>query len=158
MESYVRIGGRSSLKNHTYPYMGVGGVRNCQNHPYIVNEWLLIMERFNGILFHKTGPASKQHISHSSWLEYVGTCMCCKFLSWWRNDHLEGNVFTKQWLTHAIMLTSIGKHYCRRSAPELTAFFTTCRQLRSDKVRHLKRCGSHNRQGHPDFTARHGSC
>ena len=37
MESYVRIGGRS-LKNFTYPYMGVGGVKNCQNHPYIINE------------------------------------------------------------------------------------------------------------------------
>ena len=36
MESYVRIGGRG-LKNRTYPYMG--GVENCQNHPYVINEW-----------------------------------------------------------------------------------------------------------------------
>ena len=42
MESYVRIGGRG-LKNLTYPYMGVGGgVKNCQNHPYVINEWPLI--------------------------------------------------------------------------------------------------------------------
>ena len=33
MESYVRIG-RRGLKNLTYPYMEVGGVKNCQNHPY----------------------------------------------------------------------------------------------------------------------------
>ena len=38
MESYVRIGVRG-LKNLMYPYMGVGGgVRNCQNHPYVINE------------------------------------------------------------------------------------------------------------------------
>ena len=29
MESYVRIGGRG-LKNLKYPYMGVGGLKNCQ--------------------------------------------------------------------------------------------------------------------------------
>ena len=38
MRSYVRIGGRG-LKNLTYPYMWVGGVKNCQNHPYVINEW-----------------------------------------------------------------------------------------------------------------------
>ena len=37
MESYVRIG-RRGLKNLTYPYMGVGEVKNCQNHPYVINE------------------------------------------------------------------------------------------------------------------------
>ena len=27
------------LKNLTYPYMGVGGgVKNCQNRPYLINE------------------------------------------------------------------------------------------------------------------------
>ena len=41
MESYVRIEGRG-LKNFMYPYMGVGGVKNCQNHPYVINEWPLI--------------------------------------------------------------------------------------------------------------------
>ena len=41
MESYVRIGKRG-LKNFTYPYMGVGKrVKNCQNHPYVINEWPL---------------------------------------------------------------------------------------------------------------------
>ena len=40
MESYVRIGGRG-LKNLTYPYMGVREVKNCQNHPYVINEWPL---------------------------------------------------------------------------------------------------------------------
>ena len=40
MESYVRIGGRG-LKNLTYPYMGVGGMKNFQNHPYVINEWPL---------------------------------------------------------------------------------------------------------------------
>ena len=39
MESYVRIWERG-LKNLTYPYMGVGG-KNCQNHPYVINEWPL---------------------------------------------------------------------------------------------------------------------
>ena len=40
MESYVRIGGRGS-ENLTSPYMGVGGVKNYQNHPYVINEWSL---------------------------------------------------------------------------------------------------------------------
>ena len=29
------------LTNLTYPYKGVGGVKNCQNHPYVNNEWAL---------------------------------------------------------------------------------------------------------------------
>ena len=29
------------LKNLTYPYMGVGGIKNCQNYPYVINEWSL---------------------------------------------------------------------------------------------------------------------
>ena len=37
IESYVRIGGRG-LKNLTYPYMGVEGVKNCQNHPYVIKN------------------------------------------------------------------------------------------------------------------------
>ena len=37
IESYVRIGGKG-LKNLTYPYVGVGGIKNCQNHPYLINE------------------------------------------------------------------------------------------------------------------------
>ena len=40
VESYVRIG-RRGLKNLTYPYVGVGAVKNCQNHPYVINEWPL---------------------------------------------------------------------------------------------------------------------
>ena len=40
MKSYVRIGGRG-LKNFTYPDMGVGGVKNCQYCPYVINEWPL---------------------------------------------------------------------------------------------------------------------
>ena len=38
MESYVRIGGRG-LENLTYK--GVVGVKNCQIHPYVINEWPL---------------------------------------------------------------------------------------------------------------------
>ena len=50
MESYIRIGGRD-LKNLKYPYMGVGGGgKNCQNHPYVINEWPLILSRINPIL------------------------------------------------------------------------------------------------------------
>ena len=37
MGSYVRIGGRA-LKNPTYPYMGVGEVKNCQNYPYVIDK------------------------------------------------------------------------------------------------------------------------
>ena len=40
MESYV-IGGRG-LKNLMFPYMGVGRVKNFQNHPYVINDWPLI--------------------------------------------------------------------------------------------------------------------
>ena len=39
MESYVRIEGRENLR---YSYMREGGVKNCQNHPYIINEWPFI--------------------------------------------------------------------------------------------------------------------
>ena len=42
MESYIRIAGRG-LKNLTYPYLdGGGGVKNCQNHPYVINEFDLV--------------------------------------------------------------------------------------------------------------------
>ena len=42
MKSYLRIG-EWGLKNLTFPYKGMGGgVKNCQNHPYIINEWPLI--------------------------------------------------------------------------------------------------------------------
>ena len=40
MESCVRIGERG-FKNLKYAYMGVGGVKNYQNHPYVINEWPL---------------------------------------------------------------------------------------------------------------------
>ena len=40
MESYARVGGRG-LKNLMYAYMGVEGVKNGQNHPYVINEWSL---------------------------------------------------------------------------------------------------------------------
>ena len=40
MESYVRIMG-GGMKNVTYPYMWVGGIKNYQNHPYVINEWSL---------------------------------------------------------------------------------------------------------------------
>jgi hypothetical protein len=42
VESYVRIRGKG-LKNLTYLYVGVGRVKNCQNHPYIINEWPLTL-------------------------------------------------------------------------------------------------------------------
>ena len=29
------------IENLTYPYMGAGGVKNFQNHPYVINEWPL---------------------------------------------------------------------------------------------------------------------
>ena len=54
MESYVRIGGKG-LKNLTYHYMGVGGVKNCQNHPYVINEW----------------PQTVQHSSNKTWKKHL---------------------------------------------------------------------------------------
>jgi hypothetical protein len=43
MESYVILGGMG-LKNLTYTYIGVGGgVKNCQNHACIINEWSLFI-------------------------------------------------------------------------------------------------------------------
>ena len=30
------------LRNLIYPYMGIGRVKNCQYHLYIINEWPLI--------------------------------------------------------------------------------------------------------------------
>ena len=51
IESYVRIGGRG-LKNLTYPYMGVGGIKNFQNHAYVINEWsLIVQEEFHIAIF-----------------------------------------------------------------------------------------------------------
>ena len=52
LESYLRIRERG-LKNLTYPYMGVGGVKNFQNLPYVINEWPITfyyVEKLNGIL------------------------------------------------------------------------------------------------------------
>ena len=40
MKSYIRNGGRG-LTNLTYPYLEVGGVKNFQNPPYVIYEWLL---------------------------------------------------------------------------------------------------------------------
>ena len=41
MESYVRIGGEGFEKSYVPLHRGGGGgVRNCQNHPYVINEWL----------------------------------------------------------------------------------------------------------------------
>ena len=46
MESYV-ITGERDLENLKYPYMGVGGgVKNCQNHPYVINERHLMSSGF----------------------------------------------------------------------------------------------------------------
>ena len=42
MESYVRIGGE--FEKSYERYMEVGEVRNCQNHPYVINEWPLRYE------------------------------------------------------------------------------------------------------------------
>ena len=44
MESYV-IGERG-LENLTYPFMSVEGVKNCQNHPYVINESPLTIYKF----------------------------------------------------------------------------------------------------------------
>ena len=52
------------LKNLTYAYMGVGeGVKNCQNHAYVINEWRLSTVVQWSVLCN----------SDSSWLtEYTG--------------------------------------------------------------------------------------
>ena len=42
------------LKNPTYPYMWIGGVKNCQNHPYVINGWPLSAEievKFHSVNF-----------------------------------------------------------------------------------------------------------
>ena len=36
------------IENLTYPYMGAGGVKNFQNHPYVIIEWPLISNSFHG--------------------------------------------------------------------------------------------------------------
>ena len=64
MESYVRIRGRG-LKILTYPYMGVRGGKNCQNHPYVIDEWPLTfyyVERRNGILRKNRGRGFRYFI------------------------------------------------------------------------------------------------
>ena len=40
MESYVRIGGKVFEKSYIPLHWG-RGVKNCQNHPYVINEWPL---------------------------------------------------------------------------------------------------------------------
>jgi hypothetical protein len=40
MESYVRIGEEGFEKSYV-PLHGGRGVKNCQNHPYVINEWSL---------------------------------------------------------------------------------------------------------------------
>ena len=43
MISYVRIG-RRGLKKSYVPLHGGRRVKNCQNHPYVINEWPLELE------------------------------------------------------------------------------------------------------------------
>ena len=38
MEFYVRIGGKGFEKSYV-PLRGAGKVKNCQNLPYLINEW-----------------------------------------------------------------------------------------------------------------------
>ena len=40
MESYVRVGGRRFEKSYICLHRG-RGVKNCQNHVYVINEWPL---------------------------------------------------------------------------------------------------------------------
>ena len=41
MESYVRLGGKAFEKSYVPLHGGRGGVKNCQNHPCVINEWPL---------------------------------------------------------------------------------------------------------------------
>ena len=55
MEYCVRIGGRG-LKNLTYPCMGVEGVKNCQNHPYVIRQYktcLIALKNTNKVVLSK---------------------------------------------------------------------------------------------------------
>ena len=40
MESYIRIGGERFEKSYVTLHGGEG-FKNCQNRPYVINEWLL---------------------------------------------------------------------------------------------------------------------
>ena len=71
MESYVRIGGRG-LKNITYPYKGVeGGVKNCQNHTYVINEWPLKTANPSAVLrnsFRGKGPHLQESTGRTAFI------------------------------------------------------------------------------------------
>ena len=42
MESYVRLGENYLKKKYYVPlHGGGGGVKNCKNHHYVINEWPL---------------------------------------------------------------------------------------------------------------------
>ena len=61
LESYVIIGGRG-LKNLTCPYMWVEGVKSCQNHPCVINEWSL--SRSNESLRIKVNNRELKDVDH----------------------------------------------------------------------------------------------
>ena len=89
MESYVRIGGGFEKSYVGYPYMGVGrGVKNCQNHPYVINEWPQVQIKFISIYIHK----EYKNIVHN-WSESENTVKQYYCHSYWPNhDHQIGVV------------------------------------------------------------------
>jgi hypothetical protein len=50
MESYVRIG-REAFEKSSIRLNGGRGVKNCQNHAYVINEWPLTRPKTFKVLF-----------------------------------------------------------------------------------------------------------
>ena len=90
MEPYITIRGRG-LKNLMYPCMGVRGVKNCQNHPYLINEQPLI-----GILKH---TVYQQKLTFCEITYQKPLC-----------THIKSDIF-KHFLYHIIGCRVNGGHY-----------------------------------------------
>ena len=92
------------FENLTYPYMGVGEVENCQNHPYVINEWLHRLYKYNHVPFTLILcliSISYFFLSHV----YLHETIC--------NTIFLRNVFlrcVKQWSRH-LCWTSLFEHY-----------------------------------------------
>ena len=80
MESYVRIGGRG-LKNLTCAYMGVVGVRNCQNHAYVINEWPLTKNASRAINFRQDSKKATEMV-RTHLLRMKDSCSPKKICQW----------------------------------------------------------------------------
>ena len=75
-------------------YMDVGGwVKNCQNHPYVINEWLLNTWSHSSFWYFMLFCSSAQSFISSGWISMQSFVLFCfewigggRTIDWYRLD------------------------------------------------------------------------